>query len=223
MVTSRVIPHDVELIELSEMNLRNHNINHELIPGGYEFFVRKGDKTVGNLELMRDFINNQHVGLQYNKAIPGVPTSVIHASFVRLQNEGAIAPLLFSRDALSSGFLMERTVELLHKDKVLGPIIEILEREKKLKALWVVINLDGSHPLHHDKFKQGSNYRNLVSFLGGKKRMWFRCKKTGRMFGIGIPNNAHVTLDKFGGGMLGHVHHCVVGAANSYLIAFETK
>jgi hypothetical protein len=35
--------------------------------------------------------------------------------------------------------------------------------------------------------------------------MWFLCTKTGRMCGIVIPHNALVSLNKFGGGVLGTI------------------
>ena len=70
-------------------------------------------------------------------------------------------------------------------------------------------------------FKQGANYRNLITYGGKRKRMWFRTE-TKRICGIVIPHNAFVTLNKFGGGMLGTIIHCVTNAENSYLIAFET-
>ena len=54
-------------------------------------------------------------------------------------------------------------------------------------------------------FKQGANYRNLITYGGKRKRMWFLCTKTGRMCGIVIPHNALVTLNKFGGGVLGTI------------------
>jgi hypothetical protein len=126
------------------------------------------------------------------------------------------------RDALTTGLASQRTIEILRGSAVFRPFIETLEGTRKLKALWLVINLDGSHPLHQDKFGRGANYRNLISFGGGNKRMWFYCNRTGSMCGISIPHNAFVTLNKFGGGVVGDISHCVVGAANTYLVAFET-
>ena len=36
-----------------------------------------------------------------------------------------------------------------------------------------------------------------------------------------VPHNALVTLNKFGGGVLGTIVHCVTKAEDLYLIAFE--
>jgi hypothetical protein len=43
-------------------------------------------------------------------------------------------------------------------------------------------------------FKQGANYRNLITYGGKRKRMWFLCTETKRICGIVIPHNAFVTL-----------------------------
>ena len=121
-----------------------------------------------------------------------------------------------------TGLASKRTIDILRDSVVFRPFIEKLEQDGKLRSLWLVINLDGSHPLHQDKFGRGVNYRNLISFGGGNKRMWFYCNSTRSMCGISIPHNAFVTLNKFGGGAEGDISHCVIGAANTYLIAFET-
>ena len=39
---------------------------------------------------------------------------------------------------------------------------------------------------------------------------------------VGLSHNALVTLNKFGGGVLGTIVHCVTKAEDLYLIAFET-
>jgi hypothetical protein len=118
--------------------------------------------------------------------------------------------IIFS-DTLSSGLASKRTIEILRGSYIFRPFIELLEQKKKLKSLWVDINLDGSHPpFFQDKLGQDANYRNLISFGGGNKRMWFYCNRTGRMCGISIPHNAFVTLNKFGGGVVGNISHCFV-------------
>ena len=216
------IPPDSELTILTETEIRARGIGEYLSSGKYEFMIRTGEKEEGDLLLLKNIINGYKVTLTFNKVIRGIPYSQLHERLQLLQRMHALAPLHYSRDALCSGLDWKRTIEILRTDDVFRPFIELLEREMKVYSLWVIFNLKGDHPFHADSFKQGANYRNLITFGGRRKRMWFFCTKTKRMRGIVIPHNAFVTLNKFGGGMLGTIIHCVTNAEESYLIAFET-
>jgi len=225
MTTSEEIPPDGDTVRLTQEDIPKHGIDPSLLPGGFSLLFRKDANGV-DLRLGQTQIGDCHVVLQYQKAMPAMPSSEIRQRFFALQSLHSLAPLLWSRKALSSGFCTERTADILCKDAYFKRLVEtIRERESRMVpfSLWAIINIDGSHPFHHDKIKRGANYRNLISFFGGRKRMWFLCKETGGMFGVEVPHNAHVTLDKVGGGMIGSVDHCVELAANTILIAFDSK
>jgi hypothetical protein len=216
------IPPDSELTIFTETEIQDRGIGEYLSSGKYEFLIRTGEKEEGDFLLLKNIINGMKVTLTFNKAIRGIPYSQLHERLQLLQRTHALSPLHYSRDALCSGIDSKRTIEILQTDDVFRPFIELLERKMKVYSLWVVINTKGDHPFHADSFRGGANYRNLITFGGRRKRMWFFCTKTKRMCGIVIPHNAFVTLNKFGGGMLGTIIHCVTKAENSYLIAFET-
>ena len=77
--------------------------------------------------------------------------------------------IIFS-DTLSSGLASKRTIEILRGSYIFRPFIELLEQKKKLKSLWVDINLDGSHPpFFQDKLGQDANYKNLIRLAVGIK------------------------------------------------------
>jgi hypothetical protein len=234
MTRSRAIPADEDIIRLTKHDIQVLGIDPSLLPSGYALLLRKDAKGIilrGDLRLANTHIGDKHVVLQYLDVLSGIPSSELRHRYFNLQSKHALCTELWSRDALSSGFLSERTADIFSKDDCFKLLVDAIRRQEEEKSLvpltqlilWTVINLDGSHPFHHDKFKKGYNYRNLISFFGGRKRMWFLCKETGGMFGVEIPHNAHVTLDKVGGGVIGNVDHCVELAANTILVAFESK
>ena len=234
MVRCEAIPDDKDIIRLTQEDMPEHGIDPSLLPPGYALLLRKdanGSVRPGDLGLGQTHLGDKHVSLQYLNAMPGMPSSELRKRFFALQSKHALCTELWSRDALSSGFSGERTADIFSNDDYFKRLVDAIRKQEQEKSmvpltkliLWAIINLDGSHPFHHDKFKRGSNYRNLISFFGGRKRMWFLCKEHGWMFGVEIPHNAHVTLDKVGGGVIGNVDHCVELAANTILVAFESK
>ena len=229
MSTSEEIPPDGDIVRLTQEDMPKYEIDPSLLPGEFALLFRKGANGVVlpiDLQLGQTQIGNCHVVLQFQNVMPAMPSSEIRQRIFELQSSYALAPLLWSRKALSSGYSTQRTAGILSKDAYFKQLVDaICARESRMVpfSLWAIINIDGSHPFHHDKIKRGANYRNLISFFGGRKRMWFLCGETGGMFGVEVPHNAHVTLDKIGGGMIGSVDHCVELAANTILIAFDSK
>ena len=222
-IMKQPISPDSELTIFTEREIQDCGIGDYLSSGEYKFIVRTGEKEEeGDFLLLKNLINRYKVTLTFNKAMRGIPYSQLHERLQLLQRTHALAPLHYSREALCSGLDWKRTIEILRTDDVFRPFIELLESKMKVYSLWVVINLKGDHPFHADNFNRGANYRNLITFGGRRKRMWFFCTETKRMCGIVIPHNAFVTLNKFGGGMLGTIIHSATNAEDSYLIAFET-
>jgi hypothetical protein len=87
-------PHDDDVKHLTEKDALDLGIRHGLTGDQYTFFVRKGEKEDGDTGLLRDLENKFGAVLGFNKGIPGVPFSVLHAEMMRLQHEEGLAPLL---------------------------------------------------------------------------------------------------------------------------------
>ena len=138
----------------------------------------------------------------------------------------SLCPIWYgSRGATTSGFNTPRTVEILLKSKIFGPIVQAISNVShgNLKSIWVSANVSGNHKWHKDGYKSGVNYRSLITIGGDNKIMWFWCKETDSQFGIRVPHGSLITLSKHAAGVSSLIEHRITGGENSLLIASETK
>ena len=98
----------------------------------------------------------------------------IHKELRRLVNEEDLTPLYYKgRKAATSGGNTKRTMELLRQIPEFDDFITDLETNFVIRAFWIIIHLDGSHPWHPDSFTADATHRFIMSLGCNTKRMGF--------------------------------------------------
>ena len=145
---------------------------------------------------------------------------------VRLNTEDNLCPLWYAdRGASTSGFNTPLTMKILQKSKIFGELVEKIVRTRNGNpaSIWVSANVKGSHRWHQDGFRNGVNYRNLLTIGGENKIMWFRCQESEGLFGLRVPHGCLITLSRYAAGVGDStIEHHITGGKNSWLLAFET-
>ena len=193
------------------------NVPPNFIPFIFKIFV----SNAAEVELAEMLIRNGDIILLIATFVYVVAWPVLHAQLWAMYLHGKLCPVWLSRGSITSAVAYDRTRGILLKNAIIGPMLRFLGETFDGVKVWVSASLSGRHPFHFDKFKDV--WRMIISLGCVNKVMWFRCNRTGRMFGILVPHGAAIILSEYGAGVISEIEHKVEGGEDCWTLSFQMK